>query len=162
MATIKGIGFKALKSFQTGDGVGFSANLYMDNKKVGFAQDQGCGGEVEFHILKPEDRAEYSKRVQEYYKENPAEMDNEYDFINELYEITETEKQFKKNAKKGFPIIIQMSFHKRTDTIEQVFAGGYKPDIMVGVRDENVAQSEIEKQKPVEYKIFRTLEDFNI
>ena len=162
MATIKGIGMKAVKTFKTWDGVGFTANLYMDNKKIGIAQDEGHGGEVEFHILKPEHREEYSRRVKEYYEENPSSMNNEYDFINELYEAWETEKTFKSNTKKGFPITIQMSFHKRTDGVEQMFEGGYKPDIMVGVRNESIVQAQLDEHKPVEYKIFRTAEDFNM
>lgn len=162
MATLKGIGLKAVKTFTTGDGLGFTSNLYIDNKKVGIAEDKGQGGEVEFHILKPEHREEFSKRVKKYYEENPAEFDGEYDFINELFEAWETEKQFKASAKKGFPILIAMAFDKRTDDIGARFEGGYKSPIMVGVRDESIIQEQLDEHKPVEYKVFRQLSDFDM
>lgn len=162
MASINGIALKAVKSFQTMDGVGFTSNVYIGNKKIGTAGDGGYGGEVELYIDR-EHREDYSKRVKEYYEKNPAEFNGETWFINELYELWETEKTFKSNSKKGFPILIAMSYHKRNAGIDEIFdGGGYKPDSMVGVQTEKSVKEQIVKNKPVEYKIYRAAADFSL
>lgn len=162
MAKIKNIQLKAIKFFNSGRGEGVTANLYIDNKKQGFIHDAGVGGMLEIDFLSREAREIFSDRVQAYYEENPASQNSEEDFIEELLQLAETEKVFKQSTKKGFPITIKFQYHKRTDSLEEMFANGFKHAEMVSVANEEVVAEQLEERQPVEYKVYRTLEDFII
>jgi hypothetical protein len=157
MASINGIALKAVKTFQTMDGVGFQSNVYIGNKKIGVAGDGGFGGSVDIHIL-PEYRKEFSKRIQDYFEKHPAYLHTDEDFINELYELLETENQFKKNTKKGFPILISLSCYNRLKGFD--FEQPYQSSKMIGVIKESQIEEQVKKHKPIEYTVYRTLNDF--
>lgn len=160
MAKIKGIELKAVKVFNSRNGSGFESNLYIDGKKVGAAYDAGVGGVMNIDFLEKEAQQTFSERVTAYFQEKPAEMDSEEDFIEELFQLWEAEKQFKKASKQGLVITVDMDYHKRTTPIQEVFSAGYKPSEIVSVRSEEVLQRELAEKQPVEYTVFRTLEDF--
>lgn len=159
MASINGVALKAVKSFVAMEGIGFTSNVYIDNKKVGAAGDGGYGGNVEIAI-EPKYREEFAKRVKVYFEKNPAIFSGDEWFINELYEMWENEKHFKKNSKKGFPILISMTYRKRNE--ESPLDRHFKPDVMVSVATESDIEYNLKNYEPVEYKVFRKLEDFNI
>jgi len=57
---------KNIKHFNTDDGVAWDASFYLDGKKIGNAQDQGHGGEVNTRSLDPvalQKIADYAKTL---------------------------------------------------------------------------------------------------
>lgn len=162
MASINGVQLKAIKHFETTRGVGFTASIYIDNKKVGIASDEGRGGMVDTHFVKHENAALFSERAKAYYESNPSVMESNEQFIEELLHFAEEELTFKKNEKKGFPILIVMNFHKRTDSLESLFANGYKEPKLISVKDDSTLSEQLMQLKPVEHKVYRSVADFVI
>lgn len=162
MAKIKNVQLKSVKTFIGREGHGFNATLYINNKKVGFVTDHANGGELSIDFEKRETRIEFSQIVKEYFDEKPATFDGESMFIEELLQLTEAEKTFKKNSKKGYPILVELRYKGRTEDMTKMYSGSMKLDEMVGGVDEETIKQVIEESKPVEYTVFRTLEDFII
>lgn len=160
MASIKGIQLKALKMYQTPSGTDFSANLYIDNKKVGQTVDVGDGGPIRIHFDKPEAQGVFEERMKTYFEENPTDVDGEDDFIVELIHLFEAEQMYKKNVKKDAHILITMQFHERTNTVDSLLKKDFKEPILLSITNEDILDELIEERKPVEYQIYRSLEDF--
>lgn len=158
MAKIKGIEVKALKMFRSRNGYGFEANIYLNNKKIGNAYDEGVGGEMTIRIL-PEYREDFSTIVSDYYNENPSTFDGEDSFIEELIALKENENSFKKLIKKGFITCIELRYVKRTTPINEY---KLKPSNFIGLKNNSIIPTILEKYKPVEYTVYSSLEDFNI
>jgi hypothetical protein len=71
MAQIYGIELKSVKTFEGSDGYGYSANCYLDGKKIGTVADYGDGSIVVNYDIP---KASYDKlvaRINSYYKVNP-------------------------------------------------------------------------------------------
>lgn len=162
MASINGVQLKAIKHFETTRGVGFTANVYIDNKKAGIASDEGHGGMVDTRFESRELQETFLKRSKDYFEANPSVMDSPEDFIEELLQFAEAEQMFKKNTKKGFPILLVMNFYKRTDSLESVFANGFKEPQLVSVKDDSTLRVQLMEKNPVEHKVYRSVEDFKI
>lgn len=159
MAAIKGVQLKSVKTFESRNGYGFSANLYINNKKVGVVGDEGRGGETDISIIKKEDRETFYQIVQQYYQENPADSNASYDFVEELLGLSEMEKIFKNNLKKGFTALVDLRYTKRQgedlSAITEI-----KVDEVVGLRNISHLNTVLEGDKPVEYTVYQDLNDF--
>lgn len=173
MAKIKGIQLKAVKSFETMDGFAISANVYLNNKKVGEIIDEGNGGGMYGHFNGPKIEEELATIVKKFYEENPRyfiiKPKNNLGWIiefieSELLELHDIEKEFKKNSKKGFGIMLFLSTHSR---MEDPFNNGipYEGEQMVSVRVWDKKMEEMIKKDYPNFKnirIFKSLEDFII
>lgn len=159
MAKIKGFELKGVKVFTARNGYGLSANIYLNNKKIGTAYDAGNGGAMDIFIEKPENRSKFSEVVETYYRENPSTLDGENGFIDELAALKEIESVFKKNEKKGYPITIALSFNKRNADLNEI---SLEEDIVLGLSSESAIQMVIDQYNPFEYTIYRSLKDFII
>ena len=73
---LKNIKFSEALSEETN---AFTANLYINGKKVGYCKNQGHGGCTDYHADEPEHR-EIIKEAEEYFKSLPKEYSKEFDF----------------------------------------------------------------------------------
>lgn len=162
MATIKGISLKSVKQFTGREGYGFSANVYLGSKKIGTAHDDASGGPMQIDISS-DYTEQFGDIVKTYYDENPATYMGEDMFIEELLELNFREKEFKKNSKKGFPILVFVAYEKRNAPHEDFAKRDFsKQDFIVSVREMKDVQLVKEKHPAVEYIVYQSLEDFKI
>lgn len=155
--------------------MGFTANLYLNNKKVSEILDSADGSyEFEYYIKEKSITKELIKLCKEYYKENPtsyvhySEKGSEEglisEIIRELMLFNFIEKNFKKYAKKGLPITIGIDFNTRT---AKYYDPGYSFEntIIAGVKqwdDEMKESLKKDYPKAIIFKAYRGLEDFII
>lgn len=161
MAKIKGIQLKAIKNFQGRQGYGLSANLYFKGKKVGFVIDEANGGAIDVMVESPY-REEVYELINERIKEQNGVLgyDDDEAFINELIELTESEKILKREIKKGAKVISKFCYHDRNCSFEEYFAA--KESEMYSFKTESAYELQKAKLKPNFTKTYRTLEDFII
>ena len=126
MASIYGVTIKNVKEWSGMEGVGTQANVYYSGKRVGMWTDDGYGGccdyDFDTNIIKPAVE-KYFKDWQKKYKGTTYEGlygDDEnmqhsfYDnFMSELANLYDMEKEYKKNAKKGYSVIVK--WHVKLD-----------------------------------------------
>ena len=85
------VGIKKFESCRSRDGMAFSLDLYIDDKKAAEVQDGGCGGMVDFYWLDEPSQtrwAEWVKSLPEYQSElNPelGSIDYNDDMAIELF-----------------------------------------------------------------------------
>ena len=107
MAIIKGFQLKAIKSFRGHEGEPLKqANLYFNNKKVGFVSEDGHGGYPKINLDK-DIREKWGKTATEFLAEHPEETiwsAQEFLFY-QLFELSQDESEFKKSQKKGFAVL---------------------------------------------------------
>ena len=182
MAKILGVQLKSRKTWEAREGLGCTANIYMDNKKIGTFYDAGDGGCVDINIDTPEARNELARRAKKYFEKYPFDttgldetkldgktFEEKYNFlvdtesfINEVDALYEREQFWKKQVKKGFKILLVCDY--------PFFASGphpYIPMTMYGGKDplRNVvnAISEHKKKWPLlKTKTYANPEDFII
>lgn len=115
MAKIKGIELKSINTYVTPeDHLVFSANIYMDNKKVGEAYDDGWGGDTSYRFYKEGVKEEIISRAKDFYNDNPEMFCNinEEDYmyldniIDDLSQLKYLEKIAKKDTKKGQKFLV--------------------------------------------------------
>lgn len=167
MAQIMNLQLKAVKTFVGHDGYGLNANLYLNNKKVAFVLDEGCGGELDIQFFDKEKRDEVFAIANRYYKKYPKFLLYDADWakliqlVEELYALHETEKYFKKMNKKGYPIVVEIRYCKRADNFLENY-DATKKDCMVALKvwNEETKKMVLEEYEPAEYKVYEKLEDF--
>ena len=181
MARIYGVQMKAIKQWEARDGIGTSANIYIDNKKVGTFYDAGDGGCVDINIDTAEARQKLEERTKKYFENFPfdktgiekkgftGDFDKKYSFLTnseafleEVYNLQNNENFFKKNVKKGFKMLVVFDY--------PFFAEGphpYLPATMYGGKDPLATITKFVKEKKKQFPYLKTktygaLEDFNI
>lgn len=171
MAKIMGLQLKAYKSFQGMDGYGFNANLYLNNKKVAFCYDAGNGGEAEIQWLDINNTkavVETYKIVNEYYKKYPKYLFDSSDhgkvleLVEDLIALMEVEKWFKNMIKKGFKFVVDIKYNKRTATLEEYDFSKQDVQVCYKTWDDKIEQEMKYKYTPIEFTVYKSLEDFNI
>ncbi len=160
MASIKGITLKRVQHFRGTDGSGVNADIYMDGKKIGDAHDGGYGGGLDVDI-NHEYSAKFKKRVETYYKEHPSSCTGNEWFMEELIALHDYEKDYKRNARKGYPIMVDMKFHARLATLDDILSM-LKNDKVIFCVDEKTLEVNLKKHEPVVYTVYRSLDDFII
>lgn len=113
MAQIKGLTIKNITNFKGHEGEECSqGNIYLDSKKVGYYSDSFTMGDATIDFDSKELRERAEKICAEYYAENPQERwftDTEPDLeelFQKLFELIDCEKNYKKNLKKGFSVLV--------------------------------------------------------
>lgn len=161
MASIKGVQLKAITHYRGSDGEpGIQGNIYLHGKKVGYFSDDSRSGQMNIRV-EHEKKKEIEELVADYYLEHPSAYESVEWFINELIQLTENEKMFKKYRKQGYPILVECRFRKRTESAFQEGRPYLRPNITACLNDDVLAQT-IKEQAPVEYTVYRDLKDFII
>ena len=108
MASINGISIKSLKSFLDHEGMEiYQGNVYYKGKKLGFWSQDSWGGPDQFGFDEGILDAEVEKfRNSELVEERYRQIVNVEIVLNELVEICQFEKKYKKNAKSGFKTLV--------------------------------------------------------
>jgi hypothetical protein len=159
MASIRGISIDMYLETLTEDGGYFYGQILMDGKKIGEFENEDGEGKTAFRFDRPEDQAEFERRVDKYFAEHPATLNDPEGFILELLELMEAEQEFIKRSKQHQQpfILVQANTYSRTsifDDITEVAASYYT------ILDESELQPLIQKIRPAEYYLYRNLQDF--
>lgn len=162
MAVIKGFQLKAVTNFRGHEGEPLQqANLYLQNKKVGFLSEDANGGMAQIDIL-PEFREQWESASQAYTAEHPESvgLSPQETLFYALFELTLNEKEYKKAIKKGYSVVAQ--YNKLMEYPDgRVFPSGHQ--IMVtttDVADLEKYEKENWKDEKYEKHVFTSLNDF--
>ena len=182
MAKINGIELKAIKTFSGMEGIGFSANIYVDGKKVGYVSDAAYGGCYDYDYDSQEGHTAVKEKIKQYYEKYPAvdtlkvyetpvdkiDMGNlpreayqdmlepEDCFFSDLLNLALREKDYKKNAKKGYTVMVYIDFlHAKCPTPLPIsFSCGPTYDY-----NEDFKEAK-EKSELAYMEVYKGLEDF--
>lgn len=132
MASVNGVSLKAIKTFEGAEGMGFTANIYIDGKKVGFVRDDAWGGSYDYDFSNDDGEKLLTARAKEWYDRYPEddfmfvmkltaeeyrkkkdageipveswEEQLEYNdcFLSKIIDLVQAEKAYKGAVKKGF------------------------------------------------------------
>ncbi len=161
MASIFGLKLKCRRSFQGRDWEGNQGNLYIGNIKIAWYNDSGDGApaDIEYYegrVGRDKYEPQLNEIVKKYYAKHPLEEqyknlepDNEL-LIGALLELMDDEKQYKKYAKEGYPIMI--AYRKTENGV--AYYGAFQ--------SKDVADAYIEKHKLIVLKRYETIEEFDI
>lgn len=163
MATIKNVQLKAIKNNIGHDGVGFQANIYLNNKKIGNVLDDGWGGPLRVHVEK---EAETFNQIAEQYKKETKEelFSAEEKLMYSLLELSDFEKTFKKATKKGYSFILHMDYTPIDENGKEILEGPIphpRTELYQCSKEEQIKEL-IAERKPVRHKAYHSLEDFII
>ena len=155
-----------LKGIKTLKNEGFIGNLYYKNKKIINYIDNNDGSFPKIEFIKNDLKDDFISVVKDFYNKYPKEMidtKEEYlivEFVEELYRLKELENIFKKLNKKEETVLILLKFSKRTDCITNY----EKEDICLSstLWNDEFKDKLLEKYKPIEYIVYKSLEDFDI
>ena len=158
MANIKGFTLKGVNYWEGRNATGAQGTLYYQGKKVGWYNDEGRGAEIDFYF-DGEKRREYedllARAVREYYADRcpypefPELTGNQDTFMCELTDLIESEKEYKKMARQGYPIVV---FYKNEK-------GEY---CVLGVKNEAALDKYLAVLKYSQLQIFKSPADFDI
>lgn len=128
MASIYGVELKSIKTWEGTEGMGLQANVYIDKKLAGQVTDDAWGGGFRYDF----DTAELDKRAEKYRKnvwsknpenaqylslyKNGAEFEDQ--FIDEIFNLREAEKAFKKAQKTKWTHLVRYQVGKNGVTRE--------------------------------------------
>ena len=161
MASIFGLKLKGRRSFQGRDWEGNQGNLYIGNTKIAWYNDSGDGApaDIEFYegrVGREKYEPQLNEIVKKYYAKYPLEEqykhlepDSEL-LIGALLELMDDEKQYKKYAKQGYPIMI--AYRKTENGV--AYYGAFQT--------KDGADAYIEKHKLIVLKRYETVEQFEI
>lgn len=160
MASIKGVSLKGLKMGIGHDGAGFQANIYLHNKKIGEVLDNNYGPCLDIDIFK--DKEEFQNACL-MFKEQVNEFScPQENLLRHLLELKQDEDEFKKALKKSYKATILLDFKPRDEEGNVDYAKPFpypleKTYWLASVED---SKKIIDKEKPIRYKIYQSLEDF--
>lgn len=168
MAEIKGITLKGLTRFVGMEGEAYQGNIYMDGKKIGWFSQSGDGGCSTIDYNNPEIKKVVDKRIEQYFKENPPDVDwantDEF-FYEDLVNLILNEKEFKKAIKKGYVWYMTVSTVFNPDDNSRPYKVPKAYFIPQGCTSDKEMKKLIADLKAEGYdkiKIYKSLEDFVI
>ena len=188
MASIAGIKLTAIKSWLGEEGYTYQGNLYMDGTKIGFWSQDSHGGPDDFQFSQKQYEKMFFDRVKEYYTKNPPidefkifgltdeelDMDNlpritvnnnddniginEDSFMYELVKLSNDEKEWKKQVKKGYSALCIVDYYHTKGPVPRAevwhVSGDYK-------KHAEEILTEAKKKKASAYiTVYATAEDF--
>lgn len=122
MAKIKGYEVKAIKTMQDVYGhVGFSANLYYKNRKIGAVSDDGLGGGTQIRIEDKESRNKFEEVARSYIG---RDVFSDEIFVSELVKIKDIQQHYKKAKKDGYEYVVELKddpFKKGPKKVPQIY-----------------------------------------
>lgn len=166
MASVKGFEVKAIKGFRGSEGEPLQqANLYCENKKVGFLRDNADGGAPVIQV-----EGEYEEKWKEaiaYFKEHlydAKEVATGEELFYFLVTIKEWERIVRQQLKNGYSAI---AFLEEIDQAYGYRTGGYKvfashSDEELETIDEAVSNA-LDATAPIEWKksLYHSVDDLN-
>lgn len=159
-ASINGITLRRLELFRSPDGGGINADVYMDGVRIGDIHDSGRGGGTMVNIDK-QFKSELQKRMVSYFTKYPTEFATDDIFLgDELVNLTENEKAFKKKIKEGFTIFALLWKASRSETL---FDNRYmNTPVQIFFRTEQGLTNTINTKGYKDFQIFKSVDDFCI
>jgi len=149
MASIQNVSLKALKSGFGRNENGFQANIYLGKKKIGFVLDEGNGGALKIDIMDKQE--EFEQIAQNHMKSKQKDYYSaEEDFLYELVELVDNEKEYKKAVKKGFNYVVFLDYGMKK-----------MPEIARCTTEQGVKKM-INECQPEKHTVYGSLEDFII
>lgn len=107
MAVIKGYEVKELKQLEGSRGVSFTANIYLNNKKIGTVENKGVGGATDL-MLDKGTYPQFEKVGGDYFKGKGETGGDADEFIEELISLKELEDDYKQAIRKGYGSIVYL------------------------------------------------------
>ncbi len=162
MASLFGFKLKNRRTFKGRDWEGCQSDLWYENKKVAWYNDSGDGSmaDIDFYDGR-KGREEYQPildaAVKQYYERFPLESDyanltpDAEMFMGELLELMDREKTYKSMLKKGYSAVI---------IYKKVADSPYEE--IVGLQSAQAAKKYIEDNKLSKYRLYTSVEDFEI
>ncbi|RRJ54653.1 hypothetical protein EHV15_34210 [Paenibacillus oralis] len=160
MASIRGISVDQYIESVTDSGMYYMGYIMLDGHKVGIFENEGEDGCTEFDFYSMEAETEFNERVNQYFKDHPATLEDNVGFILELLDLMEAEREFFKKAHQlnGPFILIQANTYSRTSILDDITEVSSSYHIL---RDEEAELEQLQNQlKSIEYNIFRNAADF--
>lgn len=160
MASISGISIDQYIEHETDNGMYFAGDIIMDGKKIGRFENDGEGGPTQFFFDKQDYKDEFEQRVSKYFHDHPATLDDNEGFVIELLDLMDAEKQFIKRSQqlKRPIILLQVNTYSRTSTYDDITEVATTYYTLL---NEVELQPLIQQIKPIEYFVYRQLQDFN-
>lgn len=128
MASIYGVELKSIKTWEGQEGMGMQANVYIDKKLAGQVTDDAYGGcfRYDFDTKVLDERADkYRQTIWNKKPENAQYLtlykngaEFEDSFIDEIFNLREAEKAFKKAQKTKWPHLVRYHVGKNGVTRE--------------------------------------------
>lgn len=158
MASINGVSLKKAKTFSGRHGVPLAqADVYYNGTKLGAWSQDYSGGEDEYEFL--------VSLLDDVLKKYRQAIGNRFAslglLLEELFNLTDTEKVFKKAVKDGFPsmVVISMPWEDRITKCRT----DDKDVVLYLVKDQiEAAKAEVSSPDDVTVKIYTSLDDFTI
>lgn len=165
MATINGITVKALKTFEGREGTALQGNLYLNNKKIGFWSQDGDGGPDRLYLDSAYSESKLEKALKKAQnKEHDGFMFMEL-FMQDVVILVESEKAYKKNAKNGYPIVIEVTdgYHVSYLGCSKTYTDMNDKELLTrtSMQIESI-KSSMFKNKEKQIKVYRSPDDFVI
>lgn len=165
MASIKGIELKSIKYGNEKAEHLFKANIYLKNKKIGEVQLLNNENNLIYNWKNEEAYKEFLLIAKEYEIENPINikiLNDEDILINDLLELNELEKEFKRVFKKGAKLIAFLKYNNKNTNMNEYNV--IKEDIILGLSEWNndIERKIIANHNPLEIKLYSSMEDFII
>ena len=113
MAKIYGVELKNIRKTVGMEGEGFTANIYLDGKKIGQCADYGDGGEINIYYDDRTVAPLLESRIRTYFDKYPEEKDfleTTDIFLYKVFSLKEMETMFKKYQKQGYPVMVHVDF----------------------------------------------------
>lgn len=162
MASILGFKLKNRRTFQGRDWEGNQGDLWYGNKKVAWYNDNGDGSMADIDFYGGIKGIEEFKPildnvVKQYFNKFPLEEEyahltpNADLFMGELLELMDREKTYKFLLKKGYPAVVMYKLKENSP---------YQKNI--GFKTEVAAKKFIEEEKLTKYRLYTSVEEFDI
>lgn len=165
MASIKGIELKAIKYGNENKDYFFQASIYLNNKRAGIVTLLNNSKNLIYEWKDDESYNECLDISKQYIKENPIGvkfLSNIEVLINDLLELNEIEKEFKRVSKKGSTILALLKFNKR-DTLDTDY-NLEKEDMLLSFSKwtNSIEKKVIKNYNPLEIILYKDISEFDI
>lgn len=159
MASIRGISVDQYVESETERGMYYMGYILLDGIKVGTFENEGEGGCTDFDFVSKEAEAEFIKRVDQYFLDYPATLDDNEGFILEVLDLMEAEREYIKRSyqlKDAF-ILVQANTYGRKSTLDDITEVATSYHVLQKEEDLEPLKKRL---KAVEINIYRKSEDF--
>jgi len=132
----------------------FTANIYVDGRKIGTASNHGHGGPNDYHFATPEDREMVERVGAEY---DPSKYGGLDTLIDDMCQDLDLTKIAKSHARKGFPVTVLIQSHGKEYPYHPTMGEGtfkhYGRTEVIGLRTLDHLASELAVCKAETYRI---------
>ncbi|MCD8110015.1 MAG: hypothetical protein LUE14_07940 [Clostridiales bacterium] len=166
MAKIRNVSIKALKEFEGTEGSVVQGNLYIGGKKVAFWSQDGDGGVMDRLDMEPDYSGE---KLRNLFSDSSDGVEAGFErFMDRLAILTLEERDFKKESKKGFGVMVRKSTESCVGSVSDLFISAEYSSMANGeiqkkFRDEiNKMRVYRRRGETPKIEVVRSLKEFNI